>query len=108
MRFAVVSAPDARQNMNIAKFRFKASRAFWKNFSNLPEPQKASAKAAFKIFKANPFDPRLRAHKINSLSAEYGKTIYAVAIEGDLRAAFYAEGEIIFTVDIGSHAIYRV
>jgi hypothetical protein len=36
------------------------------------------------------------------------KTIYAVEIEGDLRAAFYVEGETAFTVDIGSHAIYRV
>ena len=90
------------------KFRFKASRAFWKAFTKLPERQQASAKAAFKIFKANPFDPRSRAHKINSLSACYGKTIYAAEIEGDLRAAFYVEGDVIFTVDIGSHAIYRV
>ena len=74
----------------------------------IPERQQASAKAAFKIFKANPFDPRLRTHKINSLSACYGKTIYAAEIEGDLCAAFYVEGDVIFTVDIGSHAIYRV
>lgn len=90
------------------KFRFKASRLFWKSLSNLPERQQASAKAAFKIFKVSPFDPRLRAHKINSLSAYYGKTVYAVEIEGNLRAAFYVEGDTIFTVDIGSHAIYRV
>jgi hypothetical protein len=38
----------------------------------------------------------------------YGKTTYAAEIEGDLRAAFYVEGDVIFTVDIGSHAIYRV
>jgi len=90
------------------KFRFKASRAFWKSFTKLPERQQDSAKAAFKIFKANPFNPRLRAHKINSLSAYYGKTIYAAEIEGDLRAVFYVEGDAILTVDIGNHAIYRV
>lgn len=90
------------------KFQFKASRRFWKSLANLPESQRASAQAAFKIFKANPFDARLRAHKINSLSAYYGKTIYAAEIEGDLRAAFYVEGETVFTVDIGTHAIYRV
>jgi hypothetical protein len=90
------------------KFQFKASRAFWKSFTKLPERQQASSMAAFKNFKANPFDPRLRAHKINSLSAYYGKTVYAAEIEGDLRAAFYVEGETVFTVDIGSHAIYRV
>jgi len=90
------------------KFQFKASRRFWKSLSSLPERQRASAKAAFKIFKANPFDPRLRAHRINSLSAYYGRTIYAAEIEGELRAAFYVEGNVVFTVDIGSHAIYRV
>ena len=90
------------------KYRFQASRAFWKSFTKLPERQQASAKAAFKIFKANPFDPRLRTHKINSLSACYSKTIYAAEIEGNLRAAFYVEGNTVFTVDIGSHAIYRV
>jgi mRNA-degrading endonuclease YafQ of YafQ-DinJ toxin-antitoxin module len=89
-------------------FRFKASRAFWKSLSKLPERQQASAKAAFKIFKTDPFDPRLRSHRINSLSAFYSKTVYAAEIEGDLRVAFYVEGNVIFTVDIGSHAIYRV
>jgi hypothetical protein len=39
------------------KYRFKASRAFWKSFSKLPEQQQVSAKVAFKIFQANPFDP---------------------------------------------------
>jgi len=33
---------------------------------------------------------------------------YAVCIEGDLRAVFYVEGNIIWSVDIGTHAIYRV
>ena len=89
-------------------YRFQAARSCWKNFDNLPEPQQASARAAFKIFQANPFDPRLRAHKINSPSAYYGKTVYAVVIEGDLRAVFYVEGDLVFTVDIGKHAIYRV
>ena len=90
------------------KFRFQVSRAFWKSLSKLPERQRASARAAFKIFKVNPFDPRLRTHKINSLSAYYGETVYAAEIEGDLRATFYVQGEMVFTVDIGSHAIYRV
>jgi hypothetical protein len=46
-------------------------------------------------------------HKIHKLSAQYGKTIYSVWIEDDLRAAFYIEGDIIWSVTIGSHAIYR-
>jgi hypothetical protein len=41
------------------------------------------------------------------LSAEYGVTIHAVCIEGDLRAVFYVEGNIIWSVDIGTHSIYQ-
>jgi hypothetical protein len=30
-----------------------------------------------------------------------------VEIEADLRAVFYVEGDLIVTVNIGSHSIYR-
>jgi len=89
-------------------YRFRASRVFWRSFAKLPERQQLLAREKFRIFKSDPFDPRLRAHKIHSLSAYYKRTIYAVEIEGDLRAAFYLEGDTVLTVDIGTHAIYRV
>lgn len=62
---------------------------------------------AFAIFKINPFDPRLRTHKIHSLSAQFGKTIHFVWIEADLRSVFYLDGENVVSVDIGNHSIYR-
>ena len=71
------------------------------------EDEKQAAKAAFRIFKENPFDPRLRTHKIHKLSAAHGKTIYSVWIEADLRAVFYLEGSTVWSIDIGTHAIYR-
>jgi hypothetical protein len=61
----------------------------------------------WEIFKLNPFDPRLRTHKIHKLSALYQKTIYAVEIEADLRALFFIEGDLVWTVDIGTHDIYK-
>jgi len=88
-------------------YRFSASRAFWRNFGKLPAPQQDSARQAFRIFKENPFDPRLRVHKIHKLSARYGRTIYAAEIAGDLRALFYLEADLVVTVDIGSHDVYR-
>ena len=89
------------------KYRFRAAKSFRSALSKLPESQKKSAKEAFKIFRQDPFSPRLRPHKIHRLSAAYGKTIYSVCIEGDLRAVFYVEGDTVWSVDIGSHAIYR-
>ena len=89
------------------KYRFKPTENFWESFYDLRPSQKDSARQAWQIFKTNPFDPRLRTHKIHRLSAHYGRTIYAVDIEGDLRAAFFIEGDLVVTVDIGTHDIYK-
>ena len=88
-------------------YRFKTVPSFRRALSGLNSHQKAAAKKAFAIFKQDPFDSRLRPHKIHRLSAEYGVTIYAVCIAGDLRAVFYAEGDPVWSVDVGTHAIYR-
>ena len=88
-------------------YKFTASERFWKHFNKLTERQKERANKTFEIFKRNPFDSRLRAHKINSLSASYGKTVYAADVEADLRVVFYIEGNVVYTLDIGSHKIYR-
>jgi mRNA-degrading endonuclease YafQ of YafQ-DinJ toxin-antitoxin module len=89
------------------KYRFRASRTFWRNFGKLTAQQQEIARKMFVIFKQNPFDPRLRSHKIHKLSARYARTIYAGEIEADLRVVFYLEGNTVVTVDIGSHDLYR-
>ena len=87
-------------------YRYLATPQFWSSYSRLTISQQESAQAAWRIFKENPFDPRLRTHKIASLSARFGRTIHSVRIEGDLRAVFYLEGSNVVSVDIGTHAIY--
>lgn len=89
------------------KYRFKPTQRFWESFYALSSDQKESTRRAWKIFQENPFDPRLRPHKICRLSARFNRTIYAADIEGDLRAVFYVEGDVVITVDVGSHDIYR-
>ena len=86
---------------------FKASDQYWRSFYSLSVQQKESARKAWKIFKENPFDARLRAHKINKLSAHYGRAIYAVVVENDLRVVFYLKQNIVFTIDIGTHDVYK-
>jgi hypothetical protein len=88
-------------------YRYRAAEPFWKHFHRLNDSQKESARKAWKIFRENPFDPRLRTHKIHKLSSLYGQTIYAVDIEGDLRSAFYIDGDWVVAVDIGTHDIYK-
>jgi Txe/YoeB family toxin of Txe-Axe toxin-antitoxin module len=89
------------------KYRFGAAEAFWKKFYRLSPDQKTSVRKAWAIFKDNPFDPRLGTHRINKLSTEYKRTIYSVVIEADLRAIFYLDGDKVWTVDIGTHSIYK-
>jgi hypothetical protein len=88
-------------------YRFRAVERFWTCFYRLSSADKASARNAWKIFKDNPFDSRLGTHKIQRLSAYYGRTIYAVRIEGDLRSTFYLDGETVISLTIGTHDIYR-
>ena len=87
--------------------------SFPRNARVLAKPRKvtyrttASRARSVCYFKQNPFEPRLRTHKIHKLSARYARTIYAAEIESDLRVVFYIEGDIVVTVDIGSHNLYR-
>jgi hypothetical protein len=87
--------------------RFVATERFWTAFYRLSPEQKESVRTAWKIFKHDPFDPRLRTHKIQSLSAHYRRTIYAVEVEGDLRSLFYIEGQTVVSLTIGTHDIYK-
>lgn len=89
------------------KYQFRAARSFWLGWNRLTDVQQRAAREVFLVFKANPFDPSLRTHKIHKLSAHYGRTIYAVVISGDLWATFYLEGDTVWSVSIGTHSIYR-
>jgi hypothetical protein len=71
--------------------KFQATESYWKKFYRLSGPQKESVRAAWLIFKRDPFDPRLGTHRISSLSAQYKKTIYSVVIEADLRIVFISK-----------------
>ena len=86
---------------------FKTTPQFRKALQKLSPEQKRAAKAGFQIFKQNPFDPRLRSHKIHRLSGIMKRTVYAAVVAGDLRAAFYLEGDVVVSFNIGTHDIYR-
>ncbi len=82
------------------KYIFKASETFWRKFYSLSDSQKQSTRAAWELFKRDPFDPRLGTHKINRLSAASGHTVYSVVIEGDLRSLFETPLEGCYAVAV--------
>lgn len=89
------------------KYRYRAVERFWISFYRLSSAQKESARKAWSLFKKNPFDPRLRTHKIQRLSGYYGRTIYTVEIKSDLRLLFYLDGDTVVSLIIGTHEIYQ-
>ena len=89
------------------KHRYIAQPKFWTNYRKLSVSHQKSAQAAWRLFKIDPFDPRLRTHRINLLTAIFRRPVYAVVIEGDLRAIFYIDGDTVVTVNIGSHDVYE-
>ncbi len=88
-------------------YRFKATPQFWKRFYALPPDRKDAVRAAWQVFKNDPFDARLGTHKIHGLSARAGVTVYSVVLGPDLRAVFHIIGDTVWTLDVGSHAVYR-
>ena len=88
-------------------YQFKPTKKFWEQFGTLPARQQALAREKFRVFRNDPFDPRLRTHKIHRLFAAFKRTVHAVVIEGDLRAVFYIERDIIVSFAIGTHDIYK-
>lgn len=86
---------------------FKTTPQFRRALRKLPVAQKRSAKVAFQIFKQDPFNPCLRVHKIHRLSALMGRTVHAVAVEGDLRVVLYVEGDLVVSFNIGTYDIFR-
>jgi mRNA-degrading endonuclease YafQ of YafQ-DinJ toxin-antitoxin module len=89
------------------KYRYHATEKFWTKFYRLTPEQKSSCRKAWLIFKENPFDTRLRSHKIERLSSQYRRTIYSAVIEDDLRLLFYLEGETVISLLVGTHDIYE-
>ena len=87
-------------------YRYRATETFWENFYRLDPFQKESTRRAWELFKQDPFNPRLRPHKIHRLSSIMKRTVHAVVIEGDLRVVFYIEADTIVSFNIGTHAIY--
>ncbi len=88
-------------------YRFEAAPTFWRSYRKLTREQQQAARRAWQIFRRDPFDPRLGTHKIHSLSARAKATVYAVVVGADLRVIFTIRGNTVYTLDIGTHSLYR-
>lgn len=82
----------------------KISSNFKKNYRKLPEIIKEKSLKKELIFRNNPFDPRLKTHKLSGKEKFY----WAFWVDDSYRIKFIflSNGEVLF-LDIGTHDIYK-
>lgn len=80
------------------------SNKFLKSSTKLPERIIEKAEEKERIFKENPFDPRLKTHKLSGKD----KGCWAFWIDNSYRIKFIflSKREVIF-LNIGTHDIYK-
>jgi mRNA-degrading endonuclease RelE of RelBE toxin-antitoxin system len=77
---------------------------FERNYKKLPKRIKEKAKEKEKIFRENPFDSRLRTHKLKGKEKE----VWAFWIDYKYRIKFiFLDSEEVLFLDVGPHDIYE-
>ena len=80
------------------------STKFAREYKKLPLKVKKAAEKKEKIFRGNPFDPILKAHKLTGKLKEY----YSFSIDYEYRIIFeFFKKDIIWFHFIGTHEIYK-
>ena len=100
MHTILFEQPRVEKTHRNAKWIFKATKRFWKQFDKLTVERKETTRHVWKIFKNNPFDKRiLNDHKVET---KFGK-LYCVIVDGDLRVTFDIIKNQVRTFEIGLH-----
>ncbi len=80
------------------------SPKFLKQFKRLPKKIKENAILCEKLFRKNPFDPKLKTHKLHGEIKEY----WAFSISYNYRIGFtFIERDLVYFHAIGTHGIYK-
>ena len=77
---------------------------FFKSFAKLPPAVQAQAKEKDAWFRTNPFNPRLRTHKLKGPLA--GAWAYSVTYRYRVLFRFLTDDEVLY-YDVGTHDVYR-
>lgn len=77
---------------------------FKKSYKKLPKQIKLRAEEKEEILRTNPFDPRLKTHRLQGRLLNY----YSFSISYHYRIVFHIEKNDIFVFDaVGTHEVYR-
>ena len=77
---------------------------FARAYTNLPEEIRARAKQREGLFRVDPFDVRLKTHKLKGRLKDY----WSYSIDYQYRIIFrFIDTQTVLYYDIGTHDIYR-
>jgi addiction module RelE/StbE family toxin len=80
------------------------SPKFARQFKKLSKEEKESALKAEKLFRKNPFDSKLKTHKLHGTMRDY----WAFSISYNYRIGFtFVDGNMVRFHAVGSHDIYK-
>ncbi|MCD6233082.1 type II toxin-antitoxin system mRNA interferase toxin, RelE/StbE family [bacterium] len=80
------------------------SSRYKKSFRKLPSEIQRKAIEKIKIFKENPFDPRLKTHSLSGKEKE--GWVFWIKYSYRVKFIFLTNKEVLF-LDIGTHDIYK-
>ncbi len=84
--------------------KIEYSPKFTRQFKKLPQEVKEFAFKAENLFRINPFDPKLKTHKLHGTMKEY----WAFSISYNYRVGFtFIDSDYVRFHAIGSHNIYK-
>jgi mRNA-degrading endonuclease YafQ of YafQ-DinJ toxin-antitoxin module len=84
--------------------RITVSPRFEKNYKSLPKRIKEKAKEQELVFRKNPFDPRLKTHRLTGREKE--AWAFSINYPYRIKFIFLTEDEVLF-LDVGTHEIYK-
>lgn len=82
----------------------RTSPRFEKHYRRLSKQVKEKAKKQEILFRENPFDPRLKTHKLSGKEKE--TWAFWVTSSYRIKFIFLSDKEVLF-LDVGTHAIYE-
>lgn len=82
----------------------KTTVNFERHYRGVPQKVKEKAKEKEKIFRINPFDHRLRTHKLHG--KEKNSWAFSIDYAYRIKFIFLNEEEVLF-LDIGTHDVYK-
>lgn len=82
----------------------EVTRQFERQYQRVPKRVREAARERERIFRENPFDPRLRTHKLHGKERE--AWAFSITKAYRIKFVFIAASHVLF-LEIGTHELYK-